>query len=57
VEIERSLKNGVLALEGFTGQTPTPLNRPASPHQNFINFLKLLENYKNLAKYKEYSDY
>jgi hypothetical protein len=44
-------------VEGFTGQTPTPLNRPASPHQNFIDFSKLQENSKNLAEYKEYFDY
>jgi hypothetical protein len=44
-------------LEGFSGQTPTPLNPPASTHQNFIDFPKLVENSKNFAEYKEDSDY
>jgi hypothetical protein len=44
-------------IEGFTGQTPIPLNRPVSPHQNFIDFSKFLENSKNFAEYEEYSDY
>jgi hypothetical protein len=44
-------------LEGFTSQTPTPLNRPASPHQNSIDFSKLLEKSKNFAEFEEYSGY
>jgi hypothetical protein len=44
-------------LEGFTSQTPTPLNRPASSHQNSIDFSKLLEKSKNFAEFEEYSDY
>jgi hypothetical protein len=46
-----------IRVEGFTGQTPKPLNRPPSPHQNFIDFSKLSENSKNFTKYKEGSNY
>jgi hypothetical protein len=42
-----------IRVEGFTGQTPKPLNRPPSPHQNFIDFSKLSENSKNFTKYKD----
>jgi hypothetical protein len=44
-------------VEGFTSQTPKPLNRPPSPYQNFIDFSKLSENSKNFTDYKEYSNY
>jgi hypothetical protein len=32
-------------------------NRPALPHQDFIEVSKLLEKSKNFVEYKEYSDY
>ena len=46
-----------IGLEGLTTQTPTPLNRPRQPHQNFDDFLKSLEKSKNFIYYKEYSNY
>ncbi len=44
-------------LEGFTTQTPTALNRPHQPHQNFDDFSKFLEKPKNFIYYEEYSNY
>jgi hypothetical protein len=40
-------------LEGFTSQTPTPLNRPPIPlseHQNFVDFSNCLENSQNFSE-------
>ena len=37
-------------LEGFTGQTPKPLNRPLTPlskHEKFVVSLKCLKNFEN----------
>jgi hypothetical protein len=39
-------------LEGFSTQTPTPLNRPRQPHQNFDDFSKSLEKSKNFIYYE-----
>jgi hypothetical protein len=44
-------------LAGFTGQPPTPLNRPRQPHQNFDDFSKSLENSKNFPYYEEQLNY
>jgi hypothetical protein len=44
-------------IEGHTGQTPKPLNRPASPYQNSFDFSKWLGSSKNFAEYKEHSNY
>jgi hypothetical protein len=44
-------------LEGFTTQTPTPLNPPRQPHQNFDDFSKSLEKSKNFIYYERYSNY
>jgi len=43
----------VLRLEGFTSQTPKPLNRPIVPlseHQKYMDFSKCLANSQNMGK-------
>jgi hypothetical protein len=43
-----------MVIEGFTSQTPKPLNHPLVPlseHQKFMDFSKCLENSQNFSGY------
>jgi len=51
-EFANKIGRCVLRLEGFTSQTPKPLNRPIVPlseHQKFVDFSKSLENSQSMG--------
>jgi hypothetical protein len=51
---QASRAKSILGSEGFTSQTPKPLNRPLIlllEHQKFMDFSKCLENPQNFSEH------